>query len=193
MLKRGYIVLLVGLALVVIGIIITAAYGVGIASVILNENIILSNVLVEPSGSVNRTLEITDLERPVSVALHVEANNSSDNPVVEQTVFSPIGFIITKNKFDVGGQNDFFTSFKPETDGIYTLSLYNLGADQVEIQGIFGYLPIKESNGELSVAPFAGLISGALLFIIGIGTLVAGAVITVLDRRGDRKRRSLLG
>ncbi|MGA7368613.1 MAG: hypothetical protein WBX01_05740 [Nitrososphaeraceae archaeon] len=193
MLKRGYIVLLVGVALVVIGIIITAAYGVGIASVILNENIILSNVLVEPSGSVNRTLEITDLERPVSVALHVEANNSADNPVVEQTVFSPIGFIITKNKFDVGGQNDFFTSFKPETDGIYTLSLYNLGADQVKIQGIFGYLPIKESNGELSVVPFTGLISGALLFIIGIGTLVAGAVITVLDRRGDRKRRSLLG
>jgi hypothetical protein len=45
--------LLVGSALVVIGISLTAAYGIGIAGVILNESVILSDVLVDPSNSVN--------------------------------------------------------------------------------------------------------------------------------------------
>ena len=49
MLKRGYIILLVGAALVIVGISVTAAYGIGIASIILNESIILSDVLIDSS------------------------------------------------------------------------------------------------------------------------------------------------
>ncbi len=163
----------------------------GIASVILNESIILSDVLVDPSSSVNRTLEITNIERPVSIALHVEANNSTGNPAVEQTVIDPKGFIVNKNEFGEDGQSDIFASFKPEIDGIYTLSIHNLGTDQVKIGGIFGYLPITENSGEINLSTVTGLIAGAWVFVIGIGTLVGGTVITVLDRRGDRKRQSL--
>jgi hypothetical protein len=49
MLKRGYIILILGGALVVIRIGITVAYGIGITSIILNESIILSDVMVDPS------------------------------------------------------------------------------------------------------------------------------------------------
>jgi hypothetical protein len=175
MLKRGYIILLAGAALVVIGISLTAAYGIGIAGVILNESVILSDVLVDTSNSVNRTLDIINTERPVSIALHAETINSTDNPVVEQE----------------DGQSDIFTSFRPETDGIYTLSLHNLGADQVKIEGIFGYLPITENSGEINLSTVTGLLAGAWVFVIGIGTLVGGTVITVLDRRGDKYRQSL--
>ena len=188
MLKRGYIILLVGAALVVIGINLAAAYGIGIASVILNESVILSDVLVDTSNSVNRTLDIINTERSVSIALHAEAINSTDNPVVEQTVINPNGFIVNKNEFGEDGQSDIFTSFRPETDGIYTLSLHNLGTDQVKIGGIFGYLPITENSGEINLSTVTGLLAGAWVFVIGIGTLVGGTVITVLDRRGDRKR-----
>jgi hypothetical protein len=191
MLKRGYIILLVGAAFVVIGICLTAAYGIGIASVILNESVILSDVLIDPSNSVNRTLEITNIERPVSTALHVEAINSTDNPVVEQTVINPHGFIVNKNEFGEDGQSDIFTSFRPEIDGIYTLSLNNMGTDLVKIEGIFGYLPITENSGEINLSTITGLLAGAWVFVVGIGTLVGGTVITVLDRRGDRKRQSL--
>ena len=188
MLKRGHIVLLVGAALVVIGISLTAAYGIGIAGVILNESIILSDILVVPSNSVNYTLDITNTERPVSIALHVEAINSTDNPVVEQTVINPHGFIVNNNEFGEDGQSDIFTSLRPEIDGVYTLSLHNLGTDQVKIGGIFGYLPITENSGEINLSTVTGLLAGAWVFVIGIGTLVGGTVITVLDRRGDRKR-----
>jgi hypothetical protein len=135
-------------------------------------------------------LDITNIERPVSIALHVEANNSTDNPVVEQTAINPNGLIVNKNEFGEGGQCDIFTSFKPEVDGIYTLSLHNLGADQVKIGGMFGYLPITENSGEINLSTVTGLIAGAWVFVVGIGTLVGGTVITVLDRRGDKKRQS---
>ena len=177
--------MLVGAALVIIGISLTVAYGIGIAGVILNESVILSDVLVDPSNSVNHTLDITNTERPVSIALHVEAINSTDNPVVEQTVINPHGFIVNKNEFGEDGQSDIFTSFRPEIDGIYTLSLHNLGTDQVKIEGIFGYLPITENSGEINLSTVTGLLAGAWVFVIGIGTLVGGTLITVLDRRGD--------
>jgi hypothetical protein len=189
MLKRGYIILLVGAALVIVGISVTAAYGIGIASIILNESIILSDVLIDSSRTVNRTLDISSTERPISIAVHVETNTSPNNPVVEQTIISPEGFVVNKN--ELGGQNDLFTSFKPEIEGIYTLSLHNLGTDQVKIEGIFGYLPITENSGEINSSAVTGLLAGAWVFVIGIGILVGGTVITVVDRRGDRKKQSL--
>jgi hypothetical protein len=109
MLKRGYIILLVGAALVVIGISLSAAYGIGIASVILNESIILSDVFVDSSSTVNRTLDITNIERLVSIALHVESDASSDNSVVEQAIINPEGLEINKNEF--GSQSDFLLPF----------------------------------------------------------------------------------
>jgi hypothetical protein len=189
MLKRGYIILVVGAALVVIGISLTAAYGIGIASIILNESIILSDVLVNSSSSVNRTLDIANIERPVSIVLHAETNTGSDNSVVEQTIINPEGFVINKNEFS--GQNNLFTSFQPVIEGIYTLSLHNLGIDQVKIVGIFGFLPITEYSGEINLSTITGLLAGAWVFVIGIGTLVGGTAITVVDRRRDKTKQSL--
>jgi hypothetical protein len=187
MLKRGYIILLVGAALVIIGISVTAVYGIGIVSVILNESILLSDVVVDPSSSLNRTLDIISLERPVSIALYVEANTTQDNPVVEQTITSPNGFVVNKNEFS--GQSDLFTSFRPQIEGIYTLSLRNLGTDQVKIGGIFGYLPITENSGEINLSTVTGLLAGAWVFVIGIGTLAGGIVITLVDRGRDKKNK----
>jgi hypothetical protein len=120
--------------------------------------------------------------RPISVALHAETINSTNNAVVEQTVIDPKGFIVNKNELGEDGKSDIFTSFKPEIDGIYTLFLRNLGTDQAQIGGIFGYLPVTENSGEINMSTVTGLLAGAWVFVIGIGTL---------DGRGDRKRQSL--
>jgi hypothetical protein len=42
MLQRGYIILIAGAVLVVTGIILTAVYGIGLAGLVLSENIILN-------------------------------------------------------------------------------------------------------------------------------------------------------
>lgn len=189
MLKRGYLILIVGAALVVIGITITAAYGIGIASVILSENAIITDVMIDPGESVNHTLSVTNIDRRVSIALHVEqvTNDGSNGniPNVEQKVIDPHGFTMNRNQFGGGDQSELFTSFEPETDGIYTLTIYNPGTEQVRIGGLFGYLPITENNGKVSLSPVAGLV------IVGIITLIAGTIIVILDRRRDKARQSL--
>jgi hypothetical protein len=59
MLQRGYIILIIGAVLVVAGIALTVVYGSSLASLVLRESIILSNVPINPSTSENRMLQIT--------------------------------------------------------------------------------------------------------------------------------------
>jgi len=146
MLKRGYLILIAGAALFIIGIILTATYGMSIVSLTLSENIILADVSISPSKSINHTIEISDTERPVSLALHIESELNDDTnfqtpsePLVEHTVTNPNGFKVNQNQIGRNGQSDLFTSFRPQTDGIYTLTLSNRGTDQVKVQDIFGY------------------------------------------------------
>ncbi|MGB7960489.1 MAG: hypothetical protein WCF46_11400, partial [Nitrososphaeraceae archaeon] len=197
MLKRGYLILIVGAALFIIGIILTATYGMSIVSLTLSENIILADVSISPSKSINHTIEISDTERPVSLVLHIESELNDDTnyetpsePLVEQIVINPNGFKVNQNQIGRNGQSDLFTSFRPQTDGIYTLTLSNLGTDQVKVQGIFGYLPITEDD-QVNLAPFTGVLAGAALFIIGIITLIAGTIFTILDRRREKNKRPI--
>lgn len=198
MLKRGYLILIAGAALFIIGIILTATYGMSIVSLTLSENIILADVSISPSKSINHTIEISDTERPVSLVLHIESElnddtnfQTSSEPLVEQMVINPNGFKVNQNQIGRNGQSDLFTSFRPQTDGIYTLTLSNRGTDQVKVQGIFGYLPITEDDGQVNLAPFTGVLAGATLFIIGIITLIVGTVFTILDRRREKNKRPI--
>ena len=51
MLKRGYIILIAGGSLFVIGIALTVVYGINMASTLLDETIVLDNVEIESSES----------------------------------------------------------------------------------------------------------------------------------------------
>jgi hypothetical protein len=194
MLKRGYLILIGGAALLVIGLILTASYGMSFVTMSLSENIILADVSINPSESINHTLEITDTERSVSLALHIESESLDETPAepsVEQIVIDPDGMTVDENQIGRDGQIDLLTSFQPEMVGIYTLTLTNQGSDQVKVQGIFGYLPITGDDGEVDLAPFTGVLAGATTFIIGIITLVAGTIFTILDRRRDKNKQAL--
>jgi hypothetical protein len=196
MLKRGFIILIAGASLFVVGIALTAAYGIGMASIFLDGTAVLDNVEVDPSKSVNHTLEVDNIERPVSVALHMESNINSNidtssvslsqRPTVEQLVVSPDGVVINKNQLSENTQSDLLTTFKPETEGIYTLTLSNLGMEQVTVKGFFGFLPISVEDGQVNLDAVMGVAAGAIIFIIGAITVVAGIIISILDR----KRRS---
>lgn len=194
MLKRGYLILIAGAALIVIGLVLTASYGMSFVTMSLSENIILADVSINPSESINHTLEITETERSVSLALHIESESLDETPSepsVEQIVIDPDGMTVDENQIGRDGQIDLLTSFQPETAGIYTLTLTNQGRDQVKVQGIFGYLPITGDDGEVDLAPFTGVLAGATTFIIGIVTLVAGTIFTIIDRRRDKNKQAL--
>ena len=211
MLQRGYIILIAGAVFVVAGIALTAVYAISLAGLVLSENVILSDVSINSSASVNRTLQITNTERPISIALHIESEKNdgggtqtqqqqaSNIENLQEEVRNPSGIIINKNQFNSGSGNDddnnnnndggLFTTFRPDVEGEYTLTITNLGSSQVRVGGIFGYLPIIGNNNQVNLQPLSGIIAGVILFIIGIITLIVGAIITILDRR--RKKRTL--
>jgi len=196
MLKRGYIILIAGGSLFVIGIALTVVYGIGMASTFLEETNVLDNVEIEPAESVNHTLEIDTIDRPVSVALHMESEvdsnidtsnqSPSQRPIIEQFVVSPDGLVINKNQLSEYTQSDLLTTFKPETEGIYTLTLSNLGTERVTVGGFFGFLPISGEDGQVSLDAVIGVATGAIIFIIGAITLIAGTIIAILDRKRSR-------
>ena len=75
MLQRGYIILIIGTALLISGIIISALWAGSFAGTFMRENTILSGVSIRPATLVNTTIQVTDTSRPVSLAIHVERNN----------------------------------------------------------------------------------------------------------------------
>ena len=211
MLQRGYIILIAGAVFVVAGIALTAVYAISLAGLVLSENVILSDVSINSSASINRTLQITNTERPISIALHIESEKNdgggtqtqqqqaSNIENLQEKVRNPSGIIINKNQFNSGSGNDddnnnnndggLFTTFRPDVEGEYTLTITNLGSSPVKIGGIFGYLPIIGNNNQVNLQPLSGIIAGVILFFIGIITLIVGAIIIILDRR--RKKRTL--
>ena len=98
----------------------------------MRENIVLSKTIVSPSESVDATLQVNDTTHPVSVILH--SGLGSANISLRESIRDPNGRIVNTNEFS----KDFFTTFKPNITGEYTLLISNLGPNDVNIDRIFG-------------------------------------------------------
>jgi Sec-independent protein secretion pathway component TatC len=72
MIQRGYIILIIGGVLFVAGIIIAAVWAIPFASTFLQNNTLINQVSIEPGRSVEATTQVTDISRPIAVAIHVE-------------------------------------------------------------------------------------------------------------------------
>ena len=73
MIRRGYIILIIGGALFVAGIIMAAVWAIPFASTFLQGNTLINQVTIEPGRSVETTKEVTDTSIPVTVAIHVQS------------------------------------------------------------------------------------------------------------------------
>jgi hypothetical protein len=97
MLKRGFIILIAGGALVVAGIVISAVWAGSFVGQFIQENTIIGQAAVEPSETINATLQINDISRPISTALHFEPDSA--NVTLRETVTDPNGRIVNTNEF----------------------------------------------------------------------------------------------
>jgi hypothetical protein len=73
--QRGYIVLIVGAALLISGIVVSTLWAVPFAGKVLREDTILGGVSAKPASSASASTQIIDTLRPLSLAIHVERNN----------------------------------------------------------------------------------------------------------------------
>jgi uncharacterized membrane protein len=188
--QRGYIILIVGAALLISGIVVSALWAVPFAGTILRESTILSGASIRPAGSVNASTKVVDTSRPVSLAVRLEHSNGTavvgqiPNNNLRETVRNPNGIIMTSNDFT----RQFFTTFKPDITGKYTVTVYNLGRTPVSVGVLVGNLPFMGPNNQVNLNPLSGIIVGVILSIIGIMVLIAGVIVLILDRRRTRPK-----
>jgi uncharacterized membrane protein len=187
--QRGYVILIVGAALLISGIVISVLWAVPFAGTIIRENTILSGVSIRPAGSVNTSTQVIDTSRPVSLAIHLERNNGTTGGqiptnILRETVRNPNGSIMTSNEFS----RQFFTMFKPDIIGKYMVTVSNLGNSPVSIGVIAGNLPFIGANNQVNINPLSGIIAGVILTFAGIIVLISGIVVLILDRRRVRPK-----
>jgi hypothetical protein len=188
--QRGYIILIVGGALLVSGIVVSALWAVPFTGKILREDTILRGASIKSGGSVNATTQVIDTSRPVSLAVRVEHSNGTavagqiPNNNLREVVLNPNGIIMTSNEFS--GQD--FRTFKPDITGKYTVTIYNLGRNPVSVGVLVGNLPFVGSNNQVNLNSLSGIIVGVILSIIGIIVLIAGVIVLIADRRRSRPK-----
>jgi hypothetical protein len=182
MLQRGYIILIAGGVLIVAGIVLSIFWAGSFAGQFLQENTIIGQTLVMPSESINATLQVNDISRPISVALHFDPQAA--NVTLRQTVIDPSGRIINMNQFS----RDFFTTFRVTSVGNFTLMILNQDSNPVNVDGIFGYMPFVGANNQVNLSPLSAIIIGVILFVIGIITMIVGIVFAIIDRRRENRR-----
>ena len=183
--QRGYFILIAGAVLLILGIVISALWTGSFAGTIIRENTILNAVSIRPSGSVNASTQVINTSRPISLAIHLEHNNSTgvggqvSNNALRETVRNPNGVIMTSSEFT----KQFFTTFKPDVTGKYTITIYNLGNSPVSIGVLVGNLPLIGANNQVNINSFSGIIAGVILAVSGIIFLIAAVVVLILDSR----------
>jgi uncharacterized membrane protein len=191
MIRRGYIILIIGGALFIAGIIIAAVWAIPFASTFLQNNTLINQVSIEPGRSVEATTQVTDVSRPIAVAIHIERPEGVVRLI--ETVKDSSGTVVSNNEFSV----NLFTTFQPQNTGNHILNITNAGAAPVTINSMFGYIPFitapastSEDVGQplpgVDLSSLSVVITGAVLTSIGFFTIIAGIVIVVID---SRKRR----
>jgi hypothetical protein len=196
MIQRGYIILIIGGALFIAGIIIVAVWAVPFASTFLRQNTLINQVSIEPSRSVQATTQVTDVSRPITVAIHVERPQGVVRLI--ETVKDSSGAVVSNNEFSV----NLFTTFQPQSTGNHILNITNAGAAPVTINSMFGYMPFVTAPASdegsqplpgVDLSSLSVVITGGALTTIGFFTIIAGIVIVVIDsrkRRGEGRGQS---
>jgi hypothetical protein len=206
MLQRGYIILIIGAALLISGVVVSVFWAGSFASSFLRQGVILNDVAIPPSGSANNTIQVTDISHPIALQIHFESHSgngisvNSQNGQANTTTSNNNNISLREVVRDSNGrilsQNDlskqFFTTFKPTIAGTYTLVISNLGSNPVRVAALFGSATFVNENNQININLFTGVIAGLVLIGIGIITLIAGIIIVILDRRkGTRGKESI--
>jgi hypothetical protein len=199
MIRRGYIILIIGGVLFVAGIIIAAVWAIPFASTFLQNNTLINQVSIEPGRSVEATTQVTDVSRPIAVAIHIERPEGVVRLI--ETVKDPSGTVVSNNEFSA----NLFTTFQPQNTGNHILNITNAGAGTVTIDATFGYMPFitapastsEDEGGQplpgVDLSSLSVVITGGVLTAIGFFTIIAGIVIVVIDSRKRREGRGQNG
>lgn len=207
--RRGLIILIIGEALFIIGIILAIVWGIQLGSTVANafqqeRATLINRVSIEPGSSVEAaTTQVTDISKPITVAIHIqrlgEREEADEGDGLGQrlqqqlqlpreqrearlieTVIDPSGTVVSNNEFSA----NLLTTIQPQNTGQYVLNITNAGARNVTIYGTFGHMPLltaASSFVEGGQQPLFDVnLSSFSLVIVG-GILTAIGFITIIS------------
>jgi hypothetical protein len=175
-LKRGYLILIAGGAIVAVGLGLFAYSTITFASSLLNEN----RYALEPSGSHVITRFISNTSGGAYLVAFPEPGGR-----IGIMLASPSNVTLADHSVLLApADQPVYETFQAVETGDYSLILTNLStADAMSISAILGDV---QSIG-FPVSSVA--VTAIILFIAGIAATAAGAIITVLDRRRITKMK----
>ena len=199
MLQRGYIILIIGAALLIAGIVISMIWAGSFANSFLRQGMILNDVAIAPSASGRNTIRVTDIAHPIALQVHFKSQDSSSNspqngmtsnntPVgrhvsLNEVVKDPANKILSNTTFS----RQFFTTLRPTAQGTYTLIISNLGSDTIKVGALFGPATFLNEENQINFDILGGVIAGLSATVLGILALIAGIIVLILDRRKGAK------
>ena len=208
MIQRGLIILIVGEALFIIGIILAIVWGIQLANTVasafqLERPTLINPVSIEPGSSVEAaTTQVTDISKPITVAIHIQRLGEREEAgegdglgqqlqerLQQQQQLLPreqrearlVETVIDPSGTVVSNNNlsaNLFTTFQPQNTGEHILNITNAGARNVTIYGIFGHMPVLTA-----ASTFAEGGGRPQLFDISLSTfslVIAGGILMVI-------------
>lgn len=177
--QRGYKLLIIGTAILAIGIIL-----IGIMFVILKQSSFSINTSIETISPGKSAIKTSDVKAGTKMAIAV-TYQPPEVPLNVQVVQEPgLSKIL-----DANFTNKLFANFMPNKDGAANIIITNLGSNQVSANTIFGNSEFFDANGQPSTILSATAIAGPLLSFVGIVVLIVGGVILFIERRRARREK----
>lgn len=192
--KRGHIIISAGAALLVAGLVIALVWGISYASSLYANNTVIDNTSIQPGASLSAKKDVNALDKPVylTIGLGEQQQSSPSDIHLKQVTTDPSGKTVSSSEF----QKVYTTTISPTTTGTYTVTVSNLGTKPVTVSGTFGYTAWVGTGGNPTASnsnPGEGLgavYAGGGLAAAGVVTLIAGGIVTVLDRRKVKEPRT---
>src|SRR5262245_45790251 len=178
MLRRGHILLIGGGAAIVVGLAMLGYYSVRLLETLESET-----YTADPSGSVEIRSNFTSVDAGGQAAYLVSvASFEETQPTI--TVRGPDGRVLLQRTVD---QPFIMEPFNVSQNGTYFLTVSNPSPDSsLEVGMILDRLEGLLSRGAMS--PMLTAVFW-LVFVAGVGAAVAGAFITIMDRRRISKMK----
>jgi uncharacterized membrane protein len=170
-------VIIAGFIFFILGIIIIIFWNISFEQLFLDSAI--DEVVIEPKNSTNATIQVNNMDQSISVVVHASPSNATITEIIQD----PDDLVISVNRFT----QEFFTSFRPEKIGAYTLTITNFATKPVTISAVYDYLPINGNGSKRVELNIGAILIGSILIIIGLICIMLGIILGIMHRaRGKR-------
>ena len=177
--KSGVILLIIGGALLVIGLVISGISVVAVTTQVLEGGALIEAAEIEPGLSYAAVIKDLPAGRQIVLSLDSQPSDVMLNAVLTEADGDTIGvYNVTKTPFT--------STAMSREHGDHTLELTNVGTQPVTVSGALLNSPVAGEGGGVSVeddpglqnliAYGVGILVGIVLIISGIVILIIGAV-----------------